>query len=54
VIKKNEAGGACGGGHTHTRGAYRVLVEGPERKRPLEKPTFRREDNIEMDLQDVG
>jgi hypothetical protein len=37
-----------------TRGAHRVLVEGPERKRPLGKPTLKREDNIEMDLQDVG
>jgi hypothetical protein len=37
-----------------TRGAYRVLVKGPERKRTLGKPTLRREDNTEMDLQDVG
>ena len=36
-----------------TRGAYRVLVEGPERRSPLGKPTLRREDNNEMDLQDV-
>jgi hypothetical protein len=35
------------------RGAYRVLVEKPKRKRPLERPRSRRE-NIKMDLQEVG
>ena len=37
-----------------SRGAYRVLVEKPEGKRPLEKPRHRWEDNIKMDLQEVG
>ena len=36
------------------RGAYRVLVGKPEGKRPLERPKHRREDNIKMDLQEVG
>jgi len=36
------------------RCAYRVLVGKPERKRPLGRPRSRREDNIKMDLQDVG
>jgi hypothetical protein len=36
------------------RGLYRVLVGKPEGKRPLGRPTRRWEDNIKMDLQDVG
>jgi hypothetical protein len=36
------------------RGVYRVLVGKPERKRPLERPRRRWEDNIKMDLQEVG
>ncbi|KAJ4444084.1 hypothetical protein ANN_05873 [Periplaneta americana] len=34
--------------------AYRVLVGGPEGKRPLGKPRRRWEDNIKMDLREVG
>ena len=33
---------------------YRVLVGKPEGKRPLERPRLRWEDNIKMDLQEVG
>ena len=36
------------------RGAYRVLVRKPEGKRPLGRPRRRWEDNIKMDLQEVG
>jgi hypothetical protein len=36
------------------RGAYRALVGKPEGKRPLERPTRRWEDNIKMDLREVG
>jgi hypothetical protein len=36
------------------RGVYRVLVGKPEGKRPLGRPRHRWEDNIKMDLQDVG
>jgi len=36
------------------RGVYRVLVGKPEGKRPLGRPRCRREDNIKMDLQEVG
>jgi len=36
------------------RGVYRVLVGKPERKRPLWRPRRRWEDNIKMDLQEVG
>jgi hypothetical protein len=36
------------------RGVYKVLVEKPEGKRPLVRPRRRWEDNIKMDLQEVG
>ena len=36
------------------KGVYWVLVGKPERKRPLERPWHRWEDNIKMDLQEVG
>ena len=36
------------------RGVYRVLVGKPEGKRPLVRPSRRWEDNIKMDLQEVG
>ena len=35
-------------------GVHRVLVWKPERKRPLGRPTRRWEDDIKMDLQEVG
>jgi len=35
-------------------GAYRVLVGKPEGKRPLGRSRHRWEDNIKMDLQEVG
>jgi len=36
------------------RGVYRVLVGKPEGKRPLGRPRRRWEDNIKMDLKEVG
>ena len=36
------------------RGVHRVLVGKPEGKRPLGRPKRRWEDNIKMDLQEVG
>ena len=36
------------------RGVYRVLVGKPEGKRPLGTPRPRWEDNIKMDLKEVG
>jgi hypothetical protein len=36
------------------RGTYRILVGRPEGRRPLGRPRRRWEDNIKMDLQDVG
>jgi len=42
---------ACMGGD---RGVHRVLVGKPEGKRPLGRPRCRWEDNIKMDVQDIG
>jgi hypothetical protein len=36
------------------RGAYRALMGKPEGRRPLGRPRPRREDNIKMDLREVG
>jgi hypothetical protein len=36
------------------RGVYRVLVGRPEVKRPLRRPRRRWEDNIKMDLREIG
>jgi hypothetical protein len=36
------------------RGVYRVMVGRPERRRPLGRPMYRWEDNIKMDLGEVG
>jgi len=36
------------------RGVYRVFVGKPEGKRPLGRPRRRWEDNIDIDLQEVG
>ena len=36
------------------RGMHRILVVKAEGKRPLGRPRYRREDNIKMDLQEVG
>jgi hypothetical protein len=36
------------------RGVYRILVGKPAGKRPLERPRRRWEDNIKMDLQELG
>ena len=37
-----------------SRNVYRVLVGKPEGKRPLGRPRHRWEDNIKMDLREVG
>jgi hypothetical protein len=36
------------------RGAYKVLVGRPDRKRPLGTPRLRWKDNIKTDLQEIG
>jgi hypothetical protein len=46
-------GGACSA-DGEERGVYSVLVGKPEGKRPLGTPRRRWEDNIKMNLQEVG
>jgi hypothetical protein len=36
------------------RGVYRVLVERPEGNRPLVRPRRRGEDNIKLELREIG
>jgi hypothetical protein len=36
------------------RGAYNILVGKPEGRRPLGRPRRRWEDNIKMDLEEIG
>ena len=50
-IEKNEMGVACMG---ESRDVYRVFVGKPEGKIPFGKPRHRQEDNIKMNLQEVG
>jgi hypothetical protein len=52
-IKEDEMRGACSmnwGGEKCTQS----LVGKPERKRPLKRPGHRWEDNIKMDLMEIG
>jgi hypothetical protein len=44
-------GGTCG---THGRGVYWILVRRPKGKRPLGRLRCRWEDNIKMDLREIG
>jgi hypothetical protein len=46
-------GGTCGT-HGEGRGIYRVLVGRPEGKRPLGRPRRRWEDDIKLDLREIG
>jgi len=48
----NEMGGVCSA--YGDIGVYRDLVGKPESKRPLGRPRRRWEDNITMDIQEVG
>ena len=52
-LEKNEMGGACSAYGGEER-CIQVLVGKPEGKRPLGRPRRRWEDNIKMDLQEVG
>jgi hypothetical protein len=50
---EDEVGRTCDT-HGEGRGVYRVLVGRPEGKRPLGRPRSRWEDNIKLDLREVG
>jgi hypothetical protein len=52
-IEKNEMGRACSSDGAG-RGVHRVLVGKPEGKRPLGRYRRRWEDNINVDLHEVG
>jgi hypothetical protein len=52
-VKKIEMDRACSR-YGERRGTYRVLVGKADRRRPLGRPRRRWEDNIEMDLPEVG
>jgi hypothetical protein len=41
-------------GHGAKRNAYRILVGMPEVRRPLGRRRRRREDNIKVDLREIG
>jgi hypothetical protein len=52
-IEKNEMDEAFST-YGEKRGVYRVWVGKPEGNRPLERPRHKWDDNIKMDLQEVG
>jgi len=52
VVKSRRAGHV--GRIEEGRGVHRVLVGKPEGKRPLRRPRSRWENNIEIDLREVG
>ena len=58
IVRVIKSGGMRWAGHVarmgERRGVCRVLVGKPEGKRPLGRPMRRWEDNIKMDLQEVG
>jgi hypothetical protein len=54
VIKARRMRWAGHVAHGGVRGAYNILVERPEGRRPLGRPRRRWEDNIKMDLREIG
>jgi hypothetical protein len=51
-MKEDKMGGAC---NTHeSDDAYSIFIGKPQTKRPLWRPRHRREDNIRMDLREIG
>ena len=52
-IEKNEIGGARST-YGEKRCVYRVMMGKPEDRRPFGRPRRRQEDDIKMDMQDVG
>jgi hypothetical protein len=58
IIRVNKSRRMIWTGHVarmaEKRGAYRISVGRPEGRRPLGRPRRRWEDNIKMDLQEMG
>jgi hypothetical protein len=52
-IEEDEMGGACST-DARDENAYNILVGKPEEKRPLGRCRHRWEDNIRMDLREIG
>jgi hypothetical protein len=52
-VKKTEMGRTCSM-HGDRRGAYRFLVGKPKGRRSLGRPRHRQENNIKIDLREVG
>jgi hypothetical protein len=52
-VKENEMGRPCGT-HGEKRNVYRILVGNPKGKRPLGRPRRRWEDNIKINLGEIG
>ena len=52
-IERNKIDGACST-NGERKGVYRVLVGKRKGKRPLGRPSRRWQDNVNMDLQQVG
>jgi hypothetical protein len=52
-MEKNEMGRPCSA-FGEGRGVYMILARKPEVKIPLGRPKRRWDDNIKMDLQEVG
>jgi hypothetical protein len=53
IIEEDQMGGACST-NGEKRNLCRIMVRKPERKRPLGRPRRRLEDNIKMDLREIG
>jgi hypothetical protein len=58
IVREIKSGRMRWAGHVarmgEGRGVYRVLVGRPEGKRPMGRPRCRWEDNIKMDLREIG
>jgi hypothetical protein len=52
-VKEDEVGWTCDT-QGEGRAVYRVLFGRPEGKRPLGRPRHRWEDNIKLDLREIG
>jgi hypothetical protein len=50
-LNEGEMGKACS---THGRGEKCILIGKPEERRPVGRPRHRWEDNIRMDLREMG